>query len=91
MKYKCPYCGEIITRSGKEDSSGYFAKMTEYRLQLSASQKKVEELERALRIESSEPEERSQESAHYIWLDDKNEELEKRVEELEKELENGRK
>ena len=54
--------------------------------ELSASQKRVEQLERALRIESSEPEERSQESAHYIWLDDKNEELEKRIEELENEV-----
>jgi len=59
---------------------------TDLEQQLSSSQKRVEELERALRIESSEPEERSQESAHYNWLDDKNEELEKRIEELENEV-----
>jgi uncharacterized FlaG/YvyC family protein len=37
--------------------------------------RRCEELERALRIESNEPEERSQEANHYNWLEDQNEKL----------------
>jgi len=47
---------------------------------------RIEELERALRIESSEPEERSQESAHYIWLDDQNEKIQQENEQLRKDI-----
>ncbi len=46
-----------------------------------------EKLNRALRIESSEPEERSQEANHYNWLDDKNEELTAENARLKAELE----
>ena len=49
-------------------------------------QQKLDRAERALLIESSEPEERSQEASHYNWLDDKNEELQQKLDRMEKEL-----
>lgn len=53
------------------------------RKQLSEKEAKIEDLERALRIESQEPMERSQEANHYNWLEDKQEKLEARINELE--------
>ena len=44
---------------------------------------RIAELERALAIESQEPEERSQEANHYNWLDNENEKLQMRIRELE--------
>lgn len=46
-------------------------------------EKKVEDAERALRIESNEPEERTQEATHYNWLDNQNKELQNRLSEAE--------
>ena len=42
-------------------------------------QQKLDRAERALLIESSEPEERCQEASHYNWLDDKNKELQQKL------------
>jgi ribosomal protein L9 len=49
--------------------------------------RRCEELERALRIESNEPEERSQEANHYNWLEDQNEKLKALAEKMAEALE----
>jgi predicted RNase H-like nuclease (RuvC/YqgF family) len=49
--------------------------------------RRCEELERALRIESNEPEERSQEANHYNWLEDQNEKLKALCEKMAEVLE----
>jgi predicted RNase H-like nuclease (RuvC/YqgF family) len=49
--------------------------------------RRCEELERALRIESNEPEERSQEANHYNWLEDQNEKLKALAEKMAEVLE----
>lgn len=59
-----------------EQNQDYFKKGFEAGYQMQAEQiKKLEAEIRGLLMDSNEPSERSQEAAHYNWLDDKNEEL----------------
>jgi len=76
------YANKSIVERLNEKVEGY-----EYEVERNTElQQKLDRAERALLIESSEPEERSQEASHYNWLDDKNKELQQKLDRMEKEL-----